>query len=144
MSASPLFQSRHNNDPIRDHGAYSRLGNIDLIPNTNIHVFQGGFKIRPADDWLFGITYLYAFLDRSRDLFAVNGFGNVFLDDQSFGHEIDVYARYQLNLQTDVFFNLSLFIPDADFIIDQVNGNGFVGADTRLAFGAYVQIQVRF
>ena len=147
--ATPLFIARHNNDPVHGgHGAYSRFGNIDLIPTQNIHVIQAGFKFRPDPSWIVGVTYLYAFFNHSAELLAANTQGNIFVDDRSFGHEIDVYAKYTLNAQTELFFNASVFIPEADFVVqplsNAVPAGTFIEKNTDVAFGLYAQIQVRF
>ncbi len=142
---SPLFISRHNVDPIRGHGAFSRLGNIDMIPTQNIHVVQVGFKFEPYESWTLGLTYLYSWLNHSRERLTINSLGNVFVDDRSFGHEVDLYARYTLNAQSDLFLNFSFFVPDADFFIEPAAAPGsFSKENTDVAIGAYVQIQVRF
>ena len=146
----PLFIGRHNVDPIwnagigQAHGPFSRFGNIDLIPTQNVHVFQLGMKFDPWENWTVGATYLYAVANHSRSLFAINAFGSVFLDQRSLGHEVDIYARHLINSNTDLFFNLSVYVPDADFIVDTASGDGLINLDTEVAFGLYAHIQVRF
>ena len=145
---SPLFISRHNNDPYRGgQGPFSRLGNLDIIPSRNVHVFQAGFKFHPgaeSTDWTLGMTYLYAAAHHSREALTVNALGNVFLEDRAIGHEIDVYASHTLSARTELFFNASVFIPESDFVVQSLSTGGQVSADTDVAFALYAHIQVRF
>ncbi len=148
---SPLFISRHDNQPVHDgHGAYGRFGNIDLIPATNIHVFHLGFKFSPDLDqkWTLGLTYLYAVRNHSRERFTTISAGNIFLDDRQLGHEVDLYAVYQASAQIEMFFNATVFIPHADFIIERSNPpageNPFAKFNTSIAIGIFAQIQIRF
>ncbi|MFT7618374.1 MAG: hypothetical protein ACI97A_002017 [Planctomycetota bacterium] len=147
---TPLFNSRHDNQPYDGHGAFSRLGNIDFIPASNVHVFQIGFKFSPSEKWILGITYLYAVLDESETPLTFVPNGALFADDDNLGHEIDVYARYEMSANTIFFFNVSVFIPTFDFFeADPAtnasqNPNGFRQIDSDVAFGAYAQIRVTF
>lgn len=145
---TPLFNARHDNDPIRGHGAYSRLGNIDFIPVQNVHVFQIGFKLEPNPDWVVGLTYLFAALDESENPITFVPNGAVHVDDRALGHEVDLYARYQMTQQTVFFFNISVFIPEFDFFEEDpfatAGSNGFNKIDSDVAFGAYAQVRVTF
>ena len=141
---APMFISRHNNDPLRGHGGYSRFGNVDLIPAQNVHVIQAGFKFEPSEEWIVGLTWLYAWANHSRAQFGINPLGTVFLDDRSIGHEVDVYAKYRLSDQTDFFLNASVFFPEANFVIDSIASGTLERFDTDMAFGLFAHIQVRF
>ncbi len=145
---TPLFNSRHNNEPIRGHGAYSRFGNIDFIPASNVHVFQIGFKFEPNPDWVLGVTYLFAALDESQNPLTFTPNGAAYADDGNLGHEIDIYAQYQMTEQTVFFFNFSVFIPTFDFFETNPfavgNSNGFNKIDSDVAVAAYAQVRVTF
>ena len=145
---TPLFNSRHDNVPFRSHGAFSRFGNIDFIPAQNVHVFQAGIKIEPMEDWVMGLTYLFAALDEGKVPLTFVPNGAVFADDRALGHEIDVYARYQMTQQTVFFFNVSVFIPTFDFFETNpfagANGNAFNKINSDIAFGAFAQVRVSF
>lgn len=147
----PLFISRHNNDPVFDHqyGPYSRFGNVDMIPSENVHVFQGGFKFDPFEYWTMGVTYLFAMANHSTNPFTLNPIGTVFLDDRGIGHEIDLWAKYSIGAYSDLFLNLSVFVPQSDFQILAIGENvatsyNFTKYETDVAVGLFAQIQVRF
>ncbi len=143
-----LFNSRHDNVPIRGHGSYSRFGNIDFIPSQNVHVFQIGFKFEPDPDWVVGITYLYAALDEGKVPLTFVPNGALYADDRGLGHEIDLYARYQMTQQTVFFFNVSVFIPTFDFFEEDPFAAGaalgFKKVNSDLAVGVFAQIRVTF
>lgn len=145
-----LFISRHNNEPVFSrHGPYSRFGNVDMIPSENVHVFQGGFKFEPWNNWLMGMTYLFAMANHSERPFTKSALGNVFLDERNIGHEIDFWAKYDIGAATDLFLNLSVFIPVSDFKVLDFNenfqtSNNFSTEETDVAVGLYAQFRVRF
>lgn len=142
---SPMFITRHANDPIRRHGGFSRFGNIDLIPSQNVHVIQAGFKFEPDESWTVGATWLYAWANHSREGFGVSPVGEVFLaNERGIGHEIDLYAEYQYSAQTDFFLNASVFFPQASFFIDDITTGALEHVETDIAFGLFAHIQVRF
>ncbi|MEZ6195067.1 MAG: alginate export family protein [Planctomycetota bacterium] len=146
---SPLFISRHDNQPVHGrYGAPSRFGNLDLIPQTNVHVFHAGLKYNDFESkWTVGLAYYYAVRQHTTGLddpLTISLLGNIYTDQRQFGHEFDLYAVKQLSTQIELFFNVSLFLPATDFIIQQSNGGSFQEVDTDPAFGAYAQIQVRF
>ena len=129
------------------YGPYSRFGNIDLIPATNVHVFHGGLKFIDSEtDWTVGLVYYFAMRHHTQsinDPLTISLLGNVFTDERAFGHEVDVYAVHRVSQQIELFFNLSVFIPESDFVVQQsVNTFNKVGTDP--AVGAYAQIQDRF
>lgn len=148
LGFSPLFISRHDNEPVTGHGAFSRFGNLDVIPVNNVHVFHVGVKMNPDPSWTIGATWFYAVRNHSREQLTLNPIGNVFLDDRQLGHEIDLYAVHQVSRQIELFFNASLFLPVADFVIEQVfpttPGDPFEKFDTDVAVGVYAQVQIRF
>ncbi len=142
---TPLFITRHKNSTSPGRG-FSRLGNIDFIPTQNVHVVQIGFKFEPAERWTAGVTYLTAFLNHSSESVTVVQTGQVFVDDRHLGHEIDFFAEYLHNSQTQFFFNVSVFIPEFDYIFENPTSAAtpFREVDSDLAFGAYAQVRVRF
>lgn len=147
---SPLFISRHDNQPVHGngrYGPYSRFGNIDLIPQTNVHVFHAGLKFIDAEsNWSVGLVYYYAVRHHTQslnDALTTTLLGNVFTDERQFGHEVDLYAVHRVSQQIELFFNLSVFVPESDFVVQQSVGS-FNKLSTDPAVGAYAQIQVRF
>ena len=146
---SPLFISRHNNDPVfdRQYGPYSRFGNVDMIPSQNVFVIQAGFKFDPWQDWTLGLTYLYAWAHHSKEALSLTQAGVLFIDDRAIGHEVDLYARYRVSSHTDLFLNLSVFAPVADFFVFDFASTTNVTVfreDSAVAVGIFAQIQVRF
>jgi hypothetical protein len=105
----PLFLNRHflswdrqNLDAPYFPGG-GRLGNMDLIPSSNIHVFKAAISVAAAEDIEVGLGYLLAITADNQ------GYGT-----GVFGHELDLFVVYRYpGTSSDIEFsaNASVFFP---------------------------------
>ncbi len=102
----PLFVDRHEQVNWDDHTARrARWGLMDIIPLTNVIAGQIGLTFRPAEDWIFGATFLGAWRDQS----VLTTDGDT---EDGIGWEIDVFADYRYSAETTISVGVGVFIPN--------------------------------
>ncbi|HGY92137.1 MAG TPA: hypothetical protein ENK43_13285 [Planctomycetes bacterium] len=135
----PLFPERHSQINWDDHTArIARWGLTDIMPMINVLAVQAGFTFRPRNDWILGLTGIYAWHDENVTTIDGTSADNI-------GFEVDLFAEHKLSDQATIGFGLGLFFPDDGAPLGNGSiGDAFVGNDDDLAVLFYLQTRVVF
>ena len=139
----PLYGERHAQINWDDHTSYAaRWGIMDIVPMINVLAVQVGFTFRPREDWIVGITGLYAW--HEEDVSTLSGS----IEDE-IGFEIDLFAEHKISDQATIGFGLGLFFPEdgAPLGIGDIAaslGGSFTDNENDVAVLFYLQTRVVF